>query len=167
MPIEEPAKVEIRNCLKPGDLGSIVWLHGKLYEIEYGFDHSFEPYVAEPLARFSRDPQPGESIWLAERDGKVLGSVAIVRFSDDVAQLRWLVLAPEARGLGLGRDLVKLAVDFARGSGYKSVFLWTLEFLTAAKALYESEGFVMTETKAYDRLWGLDNITEERYDLEF
>ena len=77
---------------------------------------------------------------MAEKDGKVLGSVAIVRFNDEVAQLRWLILAPEARGLGLGRDLVNLAVDFARGSGYRSVFLWTLEFLTAAKALYESDG---------------------------
>ena len=167
MPPQEPAQVKIRNCLKPGDLGSIVWLHGKLYEREYGFDHSFEPYVAEPLARFSRDPRPGEGIWVAEREGKVLGSVAMVRYSDDIAQLRWLILAPEARGLGLGRDLVNLALDFARGSGYKSVFLWTLEFLTAAKALYESVGFKLTERKNYDRLWGLDDMTEERYDLEF
>ena len=63
--------VEIRQDLRPGDIGTIIYLHGVLYAKEYGFDHTFEPYVAKPLAEFVKSQTARERIWIAEHVGKI------------------------------------------------------------------------------------------------
>lgn len=154
----------IREGLRPGDLGMIVHLHGAIYASEYGLDVTFEPYVAEPLSTFSRAGEPAGRIFIAERDGAILGSVAMVRDGDGVGQLRWFILVPEARGLGLGKQLLQAALDFARGDGMRAVYLWTFDELDAAIALYRRHGFVETDRKSHAALWGRA-ITEMRMEL--
>ena len=156
--------IHIRNDLRPGDIGAIIHLHGTLYAQEYGFDHTFEPYVAVPLSEFVKNQTRRERIWIAEKETQVMGSVAIVQYSETQAQLRWLILHPDVRGLGVGRKLVEEAVDFCRQSGYSSVFLWTIDFLGAALKLYTAAGFVLTEKKTHP-IWGR-TLTEERYELK-
>jgi GNAT superfamily N-acetyltransferase len=58
-----------------------------------------------------------------------------------VAQLRLLLLEPHARGLGLGKRLVRQCSDFARRAGYRRLVLWTQSELTAARAIYAAEGY--------------------------
>src|SRR5437868_14584394 len=98
--------VSVRTDLRPGDIGAIVHLHGVLYAREYGFDATFEAYVAGPLAEFVRSGSPRERLWIAERDGRIVGCVAIVAASPETAQLRWFLVDPSARGMGLGRKLL-------------------------------------------------------------
>jgi N-acetylglutamate synthase-like GNAT family acetyltransferase len=155
--------VEIRHDLRPGDIGTIIDLHDVLYAKEYGFDHTFEPYVAKPLAEFVKSQTARERIWIAEQVGKIAGSIAIVKSSDDEAQLRWLLLHPDVRGFGFGRALIEEAVAFCRTVNYSSVFLWTVSILTIATKLYQSVGFRKTEEKTRE-LWGTV-LTEEHYEL--
>jgi N-acetylglutamate synthase-like GNAT family acetyltransferase len=155
--------VTLRTDLRPGDLGSVIALHGITYAREYGFDPTFEAYVAGPLAEFARSASPRERLWVAERGGRVVGCVAIVAASPRVAQLRWFLVAPSARGAGLGKRLLDEAVAFCRGCGYESVILWTVSALAAAAHLYRSVGFRMVEAKP-GRRWGVD-VVEERYEL--
>jgi GNAT superfamily N-acetyltransferase len=158
-----PAPVLVRTDLQPGDLGAVVQLHGVLYAREYGFDPTFEAYVAGPLAEFVRRGSPRERLWLAERDGRLVGCVAIVAASPEIAQLRWFLVDPSARGAGLGRRLLGEAVAFSRESGYNHVLLWTVSALAAAAHLYRALGFRRTEEKP-GRLWGMD-VVEEKYEL--
>jgi N-acetylglutamate synthase-like GNAT family acetyltransferase len=158
--------IEIRQGLRPGDLGYIIYLHGILYAQEYGFDATFEPYVAIPLSEFALSSDQGKQrIWIAEYDQEIVGSVAIVRHSEAEAQLRWLLVHPDSRGQGIGKRLVNEAVNFCRDSGYQGVFLWTVSTLKAATRLYESFAFKKTQEKRHE-VWGL-MLTEERYDLKF
>ena len=157
--------VTVRTSLRPGDLGTIVRLHGTLYEKEYGFDASFEAYVAGPLSELALRGSSRERLWIAERDGAFLGCVAIVDAGDDVAQLRWFLVVAEARGIGIGRKLLEEAVAFAREEGFVSIFLWTVTALEAAAHLYRAAGFVKVEEEPGSP-WGVP-VVEEKYVLHF
>ena len=159
-----PANVLIRNDLRPGDIASLIFLHGTLYAKEYGWDHTFEAYVAGPLSEFAKSHSQREKIWIVEKNGMIAGSVAIVKTPQNGAQLRWLLLSPDLRGLGIGRMLMDDALRFCRECGYDSIFLWTEGRLTAAAKLYQSVGFQLTEEKTHE-LWGTV-VTEQRYDLK-
>ena len=156
--------ISIRTEIKPGDLGAIMHLHGVLYAEEYGLDWTFELYIAKGYAEAAEAFTSGKArLWVAEDAGKVVGSIAIVGHSPEAAQLRWFLLHPSARGQGLGRRLLKEAIEFSRASGYQRIFLWTLSNLDAAIHLYRAFGFQKTE-EATHRLWG-KTLTEERYEL--
>ncbi|MBW1720954.1 MAG: GNAT family N-acetyltransferase [Deltaproteobacteria bacterium] len=163
--MDRDPSIIVRHDLRPGDMGSIIHLHGKLYGEEHGFDHTFEIHVAEPLVEFVRNYSQGrgKKIWIVEKEGRVMGSLAIVRCSDEEAQLRWFLVHPELRGKGIGRRLVEEALSFCRESGFSSVFLWTVNTLKPAASLYRSVGFKKT-AESTARMWG-KVITEERYDL--
>jgi N-acetylglutamate synthase-like GNAT family acetyltransferase len=158
-----PVHVSIRDQLKPGDIGTLTYLHGVLYANEYGWDYTFEAYVAGPLAEFAKTHNERERIWIVEKDGQIAGSIAIVEASEKEAQLRWMLLTPELRGRGLGKFLVQKALEFCQAQRYATVYLWTVSLLTAATGLYQSVGFRLTEQKTH-QIWGAE-LTEQRYDL--
>jgi N-acetylglutamate synthase-like GNAT family acetyltransferase len=152
----------IRNKLQTGDVGYITYMHAILYA-DQGWDYTFDSYVAIPLAEFAKSHSSRERIWIVEKGGRIVGSVAIVKFSDKEAQLRWLLLDPDVRGQGLGRRLLKEALNFCKKAGYSSVFLWTVNTLPVASMLYQSAGFKQTEELTHE-LWG-SIVTEVKYEL--
>ena len=157
-----PPVVTIRTSIKPGDIGYVIFLHGSVYAEECGWDHTFEAYVAGPLAEFSKSHSDRERIWIVEKDGKIGGSIAIVEASKDEAQLRWFLLHPDLRGKGIGRWLMDEVISFCKESQYSCIYLWTESSLTAAAMLYESSGFELTEENTRE-LWG-KVVTEQRYE---
>lgn len=149
----------------PGDLGWVVQQHGELYAREYGYPAAFEALVAEVAARYLRDFDPAwEKGWIAEVDGERAGSVFVVRKSATVAQLRLLILRPEARGLGLGGRLVDECIAFARARRYRKLTLWTNGQLAAARAIYASRGFRCVKREPYPA-YGQD-LTSEVWELK-
>ena len=136
---------------RAGDMGWIVQRHGALYEKEYGFNAEFEALVAEICAKFLRDyDASAERCWIAELGDVPVGSIMLVRASEDVAKLRLLLVEDSARGHGVGRMLVNACVDFARRAGYRSINLWTQSNLLAARKLYQSVGFQCVASEPND-----------------
>ena len=153
---------DIRHEPRPGDLGMVIHLHGVHYAREYGLDTTFEPYVAKPLADFMLSGTG--RLWIAEEEGRIVGSIAVVDAEAGVGQLRWFLLTPEARGTGLGRRMLDIALTYCRDRGMHHVFLWSFAQLDDALRLYERAGFQVTETNKA-RLWGTER-TEVRMDLK-
>jgi DNA-binding MarR family transcriptional regulator/GNAT superfamily N-acetyltransferase len=150
---------------RPGDMGWVVQSHGALYASEYGFDSSFEALVAEIAAKFlSHFDASRERCWIADIDGAQVGSVFLVRDTDDVAKLRLLLVDPAGRGQGLGKRLVAECVAFAKACGYRKITLWTQSILVAARKIYQDAGFVRVASEPH-RSFG-QSLIGETWELE-
>ncbi len=150
----------------PGVLGEIIRLHAVYYYEHWGLDISFEIQEGKELCEFmSRFDPERDVLWTAVVDEKFAGSVAIdgYRAEIDGARLRWLIVDPRCHGLGLGKTLVKKAVEFCRSVGHKRIFLWTFQGLEAARHIYECAGFALAQEREVDQ-WG-GSIKEQRFDL--
>ncbi|MET0544069.1 MAG: helix-turn-helix domain-containing GNAT family N-acetyltransferase [Variovorax sp.] len=135
----------------PGDIGWVVQQHGEIYAREYGWNSEFEALVAEIAAEFLRKFQPEwERCWIADLNGERVGAVFVVRKSPSTAQLRMLILAPQARGLGLGAKLTDECIAFARRKGYRKMMLWTNSCLSAARGIYAARGFKLVKSEPYE-----------------
>ncbi|MGG1677862.1 GNAT family N-acetyltransferase [Neobacillus sp. NRS-1170] len=154
--------ISIRTFL-PGDVGFVAHLHGRLYEKTYKFGRMFEYYVMKGLTEFMIDTSGGE-LWIAEADGKMVGSIAITQSKDQSAQLRWFILDEDYHGMGIGKRLMETAIDFCKKQGYQHVFLWTVSILETARYLYQKYNFRVTEEKPNDE-WTGSKLVEERWDL--
>jgi DNA-binding MarR family transcriptional regulator/GNAT superfamily N-acetyltransferase len=134
-----------------GDFGWVIHRHGALYGQEYGWNEEFEALVAEIVAKFIREFKPGrEFCRVAEKDGRVVGSVFVVEADAETAKLRLLYVEPEIRGEGLGRRLVEEALSFARSAGYRRMTLWTNDLLAAARHIYEKAGFRLVSEEPHE-----------------
>ena len=149
---------------EPGDAGYVAYMHGRYYHKYHGFLSGAEYYFIKYLADFVRDPAGGE-LWIAEVDGIIAGSIAIVRVDESTAQLRWFLVEREYQGIGIGNKLMKTALDFCRKNKYTDVYLWTFKGLDTARSLYEKAGFVLTEEKPNNE-WSGFEIIEQKMELK-
>lgn len=143
----KPGDIRLRTELRPGDAGYITAMHGRIYSEEYGYGVAFEGYVAQSFFEFLRDYDPErDRLWCAEHAGRTIGCIG-VKGRGERAQLRWFLLEPEYRGMGLGRRLLQSALDFARERGYESAYLDTTDDLHDALRLYRRAGFETASAK--------------------
>lgn len=106
--------VTIATGYCPGAIGAVAALHGRHYSASHGFDQVFEAKVARELGDFVCRYNPRvDRLWLALRDDEVLGSIVVDGGEKSgIAHLRWFILAPDVRGLGLGKRLMDQAMAF-------------------------------------------------------
>ncbi len=161
--LTEPASERPSYVLRehrPGDMGWVTSAHGALYAQEYGWDISFEALVAKIAAEFIENfDSKRERCWIAEIDGEPVGSVFVVRKTDEIAKLRLLIVDRRARGLGIGKRLVEECLRFAKAAGYTSMTLWTQSILTAARGIYQSAGFRLVAEDPHHS-FGVDLVGE-------
>lgn len=156
--------IGIRNQLKPGDIGYITWLHGSLYEKEHGYGVGFESIVANGLYEFAWNHSDRSKAWICEHQGQIIGCLFLVD-RGNAAQLRFFFIVPEFRGIGLGKKLMDLYMDFLKESSYRSSYLWTTHELLPAIRMYQSYGFMLTEEKPSTDFG--KKLIEQRYEWRF
>lgn len=158
------ARIAIR-APRPGEIGHIIARHGELYT-ELGYPPVFERYVVQAFGDFVADfAPPRDRIFIADRGGRFAGSIASKGLPGATAQLRFLLVEPEARGQGLGRRLVRAVVDHARRSGERRIVLETASDLAAARALYAEHGFRRTASTSAEP-WVPRGVATERWEHE-
>ena len=144
--------ISIRHALRCGDLGRIVSLHGQAYEPLGGYGLRFEAYVGQTIAEFVLQDDANGRIWLAERSGILVGCSAIVLRDNSIGQLRWVVVDPNERGDGVGKNLVGRALEYCQQNGCRSVILETTDGLPESESMYEKLGFYIT-SNTVEELW--------------
>ena len=156
---DQPAAFMLRSH-RVGDMGWVISRQGAAYAAEYGWDISYEALVAEICAQFIRNYDAArEHCWIAEVGGEPIGSVFLVKATDETAKLRLLMVEKTARGLGVGRALVEQCIQGARERGYSKMTLWTQSILVAARGIYQSAGFRLVATEPHHS-FGQDLVGE-------
>jgi ribosomal protein S18 acetylase RimI-like enzyme len=157
--------ISIRTNIKPGDLGYVMYRHGKLYADEYNYGISFETYIGAGLYEFYKNyNSEKDCVWICEHNNNIVGFVLLMHRENNAAQLRYFYLEPEYRGIGLGKKMMQMYMDFLRAKGYASSYLWTTHELSSAASLYKRHGFVLTEE--IDSTSFGKPLREQRYDLK-
>ncbi len=153
----------IKEGYTPGIIGRIVEMHASYYSRLVGFGAGFEIKVAGGLAEFvARLEKPENGIWYAEKDGRIVGSIAID--GEDLggrrAHLRWFIVDNGRRGAGVGKALMQKAMTFCDDRGFHGTHLWTFKGLDAARMLHESNGFSLADEFHGDQ-WGTEVLEQE------
>ena len=115
--------------------------------IEFGANHAGTAWADPDLGRFSEIYcTDGNRYWVAEDEtGRIVGGVGIGALNaEGLCELQKMYCLPEARGTGLARALIAIALEYARGY-YTRCYLETLDNMTAAQKFYEKHGFVRAD----------------------
>lgn len=136
------ATLTITPAASPDDLRTAAALFDA-YARSLPIDLGYQDFGAELAGLPGKYAPPhGELLLARGADGHPLGCVALRPLAEaGVCEMKRLYLAPEARGLGLGRALAEAVVQAARRLGYHELRLDTLATMTTAIALYERMGF--------------------------
>jgi ribosomal protein S18 acetylase RimI-like enzyme len=105
-----------------------------------------EPYEREVIAQDTEygfdDNEP--VVFLAEADKKPAGRIRMLRWWNQFAYVDDIVVSPEFRGKGIGRNLLEHGIRWARENDFPGVMLETQHDNVPACALYQSCGFVLS-----------------------
>ena len=129
-------------------IGNVTALHSRIYSDIAGFGAFFEGLVATNYANFiNRIEHPDNATWYAEQAGQIIGGISIDGQDLEQGQghLRWFIVDDSVQSKGLGRKLLKKALDFSDDREFNEVHLWTFKGLDAARKLYEDHGFTLAE----------------------
>lgn len=89
----------------------------------------------------------GGAFWIARRGGELLGTCGVFPVRPGIFELRKMYLVPAARGLGIGKRLLDVALELARARGATHMVLDTIHEMTRAIAFYEAHGFVRDDAQ--------------------
>jgi len=138
----------------PGLMGRVGELHAQYYVGGLGWSMAFDLLVLKGLTEFLDGYDSSQDLILsAWVNGEAVGSIMILgrNFGPDGAQLRFFLVSPQCRGMGIGKALVKHAMSWCQQMGFPKVHLWTVDNLTQSRKLYEQAGFRVVECIRDDR----------------
>ena len=87
-----------------------------------------------------------DAFFVIEDSGKIVGTVGIKEDGSTESLLRRLFVDSGYRKKGYGTKLLKTAIDFCRGKGYKHIYFRCTDRMTDAMKLCEKAGFKEIET---------------------
>lgn len=100
---------------------------------DVSLDRMFETYSA-----------PRSCYFVVENDGKIIGGAGISQLeneSETICELQKMYFLSEARGLGLGSEMMEKCLTFAQSVGFEKCYLETMPYMHAAQKLYLKFGF--------------------------
>ena len=110
-------------------------------------DLSFQKFDEELKILKTMYGPPLGCIILCKHENDFVACVAVRKIDDGVAELKRMYVKPDFQRMGIGENLLKLSISFAKEKGYKTIKLDTLNTMKPAMNLYAKHGFV--ETSAY------------------
>ena len=135
---------------EPADSADARWCIAQYFsELGRRFDQGFDPALSIPAAEADMTPPRGVLL-VARMRGRPVGCGALKLHPGEPTELKRMWVDPSARGLGLGRRLLRELEQCAASAGATTIRLETNGSLTEAIALYRSAGY--TEVPAFNEM---------------
>lgn len=93
---------------------------------------------------FEAYQKPRSAYFVIESHGKIIGGAGVAQLDNEagnICELQKMYFLPEARGLGLGKQLIDKCLQRAGEFGFESCYLETMPYMEAAQKLYKKSGF--------------------------
>jgi len=136
--------------------------------IEFGVPKVGTAYADKVLDCMAENySKPTSTYFVIENNGKLIGGAGVAQldnFEGKVCELQKMYFLPEARGLGLGRQMMDLCLERAKSLGFEKCYLETLPYMEAARELYAKVGFKSLDSRMGDtghyscNLWMLKDL---------
>lgn len=140
---------------RPGAIADVLKLHMTYYQVNWNFGLKFETKVAGELAEFLDRYRSGTDLFLTvyTADGACVGSISLdcQNSEERGAHVRWFIVDPGFTGCGIGRRLMTKVTDHSDRHRIARSYLTTFEGLHAARKIYESFGYRLTEERDVDQ----------------
>ncbi|MFJ7334694.1 GNAT family N-acetyltransferase [Streptomyces sp. NPDC101110] len=132
------------RAARPEDDGALALLD----RLTWSYLHAVVPEPQPPYPPFFDERHTPEDCLVAELGDRLSGFLRLgfptpLDSNRHVRQIQGLAVAEEARGRGVGRALVRAAVEESRRRGARRLTLRVLGHNAPARALYAAEGFVV------------------------
>jgi DNA-binding MarR family transcriptional regulator/GNAT superfamily N-acetyltransferase len=156
-----PPPIRITTGYRPGIVGKMVEMQARYYAAAAGFRQPFESKraadIAEFAARLDAGPRSARTgtrnqLWIATQFNRVVGTIVIDADTHaPAAYLRWFMVDESMQGRGIGKKLMRKALDYCKAKGFPEIHLETFEGLDAARHLYEVAGFKLISEEPVTR----------------
>lgn len=105
-----------------------------IYVEEFGFEEH-----REEIEKYNNEiykKSDGE-LWIALNEkNEIVGTIALLKHSDDNVELKKFYVRKDYRGQGVSKALYEKVMDMCKESGFKRIFLGTYERLETAIQFY-------------------------------
>lgn len=97
---------------------------------------------------FATYDKPKMNYFVVEDEGKIIGGAGIAPLpghEETICELQKMYFLPEARGIGLGAQMMDTCLKFGKAEGFKQCYIETLPYMEGARKLYDRSGFEYLE----------------------
>jgi len=123
-----------------------IWFRNEIIK-KYGRDPfagaplPLQKWLEQFLPKLTGAKPPEGVVYILEVDEEMVGMGALRRLEEGVAEIKHMYIQPNYRGHGYGKQMLDKLIEAAKMFGYKTLRLDTIEFMAAARRIYESAGF--------------------------
>lgn len=126
-------------------LAVTLFLAGARQSVIYMFNRYIDTSLRKDLSNITETyvKQKDSCFWVAESDGRVVGTVACLPAENapECLELKRMSVCRSHRGMGIAKALCRTVAEFTRDRGYAAVILYTSVVQTHAQKLYEHMGY--------------------------
>jgi putative acetyltransferase len=141
-----PPAVEVREVVGT-DVPAVVDLVTRVlaeFGLTFGIGATTDDHLHHLPGSYTKG---GGMFWVAHIDGVLAGTCGVYPIDAETYEVRKMYLWPTTRGLGLGKRLLELSVEWTKARGGKRLVLDTVEQMTSAIRFYEANGFVRDDAQ--------------------
>ena len=136
--------MKIREVIKPDNPHLAIIIRGVLKEMKVPTKGT--AYADKELDNmYQAYSVPRSKYFVVEFGDQILGGAGIMQLNkeaENICELQKMYLHPKARGKGVGSNLLKLCLSFARENNFSLCYLETMPYMLDAQELYRKNDFV-------------------------